>query len=127
MEPDELKSIPLFARLSHREREQVARWADVLDVGEGRHLVDQGDFGYEFFAILEGSAEVVKDGERVAEMGPGDFFGEIALTATDRRTASVIAASPMRLAVMMKRDFHHMADDLPEVAERIRRAIQERR
>jgi CRP/FNR family transcriptional regulator, cyclic AMP receptor protein len=126
MDAKELRSVPLFAELSHRELEQVSRWADVVDVGEGRHLVDQGEIGYEFFAILDGTAEVLKDAERVRELGPGDFFGEIALLGGDRRTASVVATTPMRVAVMMRRDFQHMADDLPDVAERIRAAIRER-
>jgi CRP/FNR family cyclic AMP-dependent transcriptional regulator len=126
MNADALQRIPLFASLSGRERERVAGWADELEVTEGRHIVDQGQIGYEFFAIIEGAAEVQKDGERVAELGPGDFFGEIALLSADRRTASVVATTPMRLAVMMRRDFKHMYDVLPEVCFKIHRAIKER-
>ena len=126
MDADRLKRIPLFAQLSHRELAQIGRWADELEVGEGRHIVDQGDFGYEFFAILDGTAEVLKDGEQIATLGPGDFFGEIALASGGRRTASVVAAAPMHVAVMLKRDFRHMEADLPEVADMVRRAIEER-
>jgi CRP/FNR family transcriptional regulator, cyclic AMP receptor protein len=127
MDADRLKRIPLFAQLSHRELAQIGQWADELEVGEGRHIVDQGDFGYEFFAILDGTAEVLKDGERIATLGPGDFFGEIALESGGRRTASVVAAAPMHVAVMLKRDFRHMEADLPEVADMVRRAIEERK
>ena len=121
-----LKSIPLFGALSDREREQVARWADEIDVDAGRPLAGQGQFGYEFFAIEDGVAEVVKDGEPLVELGPGDFFGEIALIEEARRTASVVAKTPMRLVVMHRREFQHMVEEMPRVAERVRDAIRQR-
>lgn len=126
MDPKRLSMIPLFASLSKKEREQVSRWADEIDVAEGKHLVDQGDFGYEFFAILGGTAAVRQGDEHVAELGPGDFFGEIALVRTDRRTASVVATTPMQVVVMLKRDFKAMADEMPQVATQIRKAVEER-
>ena len=88
MDADRLKRIPLFAQLSHRELAQIGRWADELEVGEGRHIVDQGDFGYEFFAILDGTAEVLKDGERIATLGPA--------TSSARSPWSPGAAGPRR-------------------------------
>ncbi|MDP8959601.1 MAG: cyclic nucleotide-binding domain-containing protein [Actinomycetota bacterium] len=126
MEAARLKSIPLFAQLSQRELEQIAQWADEVEVPAGKHLVDQGQFAYEFFVIEEGTARVSRDGAEVADLGPGDFFGEIALLSTERRTASVLATSPMRLIVMFSRDFRRMTADLPKVGEQIRRAIEER-
>jgi CRP/FNR family cyclic AMP-dependent transcriptional regulator len=127
MEPARLKSIPLFAELSDREREQVARWADELEVTEGKHLVDEGRFAHEFFVIEEGTAEVRHGEEKLTDLGPGDFFGEIALVEHQRRTASVIATSPMRTIVMFGRDFSQMESEMPSVAARIRQAIEERR
>ena len=127
MNPDQLKRVPLFSELSHRELDQVAQWADLLDVEPDRHIVDQGDFGYEFFAIVEGTADVLKDGERIRQMGPGEFFGELALIGEGRRTASVVSTSKMQLAVMLKRDFLRLEEDLPEVADKVRQAIEERR
>jgi CRP/FNR family cyclic AMP-dependent transcriptional regulator len=126
MDANRLKSIPLFADLSDHERGQIARWADEVQVPEGKHLADQGEFAYEFFVIEEGSAVVTRDGERLKELGAGDFFGEIALLETDRRTATVTASSPMRLIVMHGRDFREMASEMPHVAEKIRAAIRER-
>lgn len=126
MDAARLESIPLFADLSHREREQVARWADEVDVKEGRHLVDQGEFAYEFFVIEQGTAEVTQDGRHLGDLGPGDFFGEIALLEKERRTASVVATSDMTLIVMTGRDFREMAREMPEVAEKIRSAIRQR-
>jgi CRP/FNR family cyclic AMP-dependent transcriptional regulator len=127
MDPARLKSIPLFAELSDGEREQVARWADEVDVPEGKHLVDEGKFGYEFFVIEEGTAEVRHGEDKLKELGPGDFFGEIALVEHQRRTASVIATSPLRTIVMFGRDFGQMESEMPSVAARIRQAIEERR
>lgn len=127
MDPARLKSIPLFASLSDHERTQVARWADEVDVSQGKHLVDQGDFAYEFFVIEEGTAEVKRGEDSLAQLGPGDFFGELALLGEDRRTASVVATSPMRTIVMFGRDFRQMESEMPAVAAKIRQAIEERK
>ena len=126
MEPSRLKSIPLFSALSDRDRAQVAQWADEIEVEAGRSLAGQGQFGYEFFVVEEGRAEVLKDGTRIAELGPGDFFGEIALLEEQRRTASVVARTPMRLVVMHRRDFQHMQEEMPRVAEQVRDAVRTR-
>lgn len=127
MDPARLKSIPLFAELSDRDREQVARWADEVDVAEGKHLVEEGQFAYEFFVIESGTADVRHGDRTISSLGPGDFFGEIALVEHVRRTASVIATSPMRAIVMFGRDFRAMESELPGVAARIRQAVEERR
>ena len=81
---------------------------------------------HEFFVIEDGAAEVRKDGERIAELGPGDFFGEIGLLETDRRTASVVATTPMRVIVMFQREFKQMEREMPAVATLIRSAIRAR-
>jgi CRP-like cAMP-binding protein len=127
MDPVRLKQIPLFAKLSEHERRQIAQWADEVDVPEGEHLVNQGAFAHEFFVITEGRADVLRDGERITELGPGDFFGEMALLEADRRTASVVASTPMRVIVMFGRDFREMDREMPHVAERIHQAMEERR
>jgi CRP-like cAMP-binding protein len=126
MDAERLARIPLFRGLSKHEREQVARWADEVDVPAGKHLLDEGRLPHEFFVIEEGTATVTKDGRRLAELGPGDFFGEIAILAEERRTASVVAATAMRLIVMTDRDFLEMAREMPEVAERVRAAVRDR-
>jgi len=108
-----LGSIPLFASLSKSERALVGRLVDQVDEPAGKHLVDEGRFAYEFFAIAEGTAEVRHGGEVLATLGPGDFFGEMAVLATPRRTASVVATSPVRLFVMIGRDFRRMTEGDP--------------
>lgn len=127
MDPGRLKSIPLFADLSDAERERIGRWADEVEVPEGKHLVDEGKYAYEFFVIEEGTAAVRHGDEVVAELGPGDFFGEIALIESIRRTASVVATSPMRAVVMFGRDFRSMENEMPAVADRIKRAVEDRK
>jgi CRP/FNR family cyclic AMP-dependent transcriptional regulator len=126
MDAQRLRAIPLFSTLSKKEAEQVARWTDEVDVPAGKHLVEQGRFAHEFFAIVSGTAEVLVDGEKVAELGPGDFFGEIALLEHQRRTATVTATSPITAIAMHERDFHAMAETMPAVCDRVRAAVRER-
>ena len=123
---DKLASIPLFSSLSKREREQVARAADEVDVDEGKHLAEQGRFAYEFMAIEEGTADVLKDGEKLRELGPGDFFGEIGLLEAERRTATVVATSPMKLIVIFGPQLRSLEREMPQLSEQLRKAIRER-
>ena len=126
MDAKSLNQVPLFAELSKKDREQVARWADEIDEPAGFRLVDQGNFAHEFFVLLDGSVEVQKDGEHLTDLGPGDFFGEIALVEHERRTASVTATTPVRAIVMHEREFAAMRAQMPAVASGIESAIQER-
>jgi signal-transduction protein with cAMP-binding, CBS, and nucleotidyltransferase domain len=121
-----LERIPLFAGLSHKERERVARWADSIDLPAGKHLLDEGRLPHEFFVILDGAVEVTHDGERLATMGPGDFFGEIALVEHGRRTATVVTTEPTTLVVMSPGAFDGMRGEMPQVAQRIDDAIRQR-
>jgi CRP/FNR family transcriptional regulator, cyclic AMP receptor protein len=126
MDDAHLAQLPLFESLSKQERREVARHADEVDLQEGKHLVDEGDFSYEFFVIEEGSAEVLIHGERVAELGPGDFFGEMGLLEHQQRGASVVATSPMTVIVMTGGAFRQMAREMPAVGERIGAAVKDR-
>ena len=126
MDAARLEGVPLFSTLSKGELRKLAQWADEVSVGPGHELATEGRFAHEFFVIEDGTATVTKDGEQIAELGPGDFFGEIGLLETERRTATVTAASPMELIVMFQREFRQMERELPSVAGRIRTAIRER-
>ena len=126
MDEARLRSIPLFAGLGRKERREVARQADEVEVEAGRHLVREGEFAYEFFAIEEGTAEVRRGDQFLAELGPGDFFGEMGLIGNVTRNASVIATSPLRVLVLTGRAFRHIERELPEVSKEVRRAIEER-
>jgi CRP-like cAMP-binding protein len=121
-----LERVPLFAGLSPKEREKVARWSDAIDLPAGKHLLDEGRLPHEFFVILDGEVEVLHDGKRLATLGPGDFFGEIALIEHGRRTASVMTTTPTTLAVMSPASFTAMRREMAEVALRIDEAIRAR-
>src|SRR5688500_15016423 len=101
----QLKEVPFFGMLSKKELAAVAKQTDEVDAGEGETLAREGDVGREFFIIMEGTAEVVRGGERIAELGAGDFFGEMALVGDDPRMATVRATSPMRVIVMTRQSF----------------------
>jgi CRP/FNR family transcriptional regulator, cyclic AMP receptor protein len=126
MDEARLRAIPLFDGLGKKERREVARQADEVDVEPGRQLVREGEFAYEFFAIEEGTAEVRRGDQLLAELGPGDFFGEMGLIGQVTRNASVLATSPMRVLVLTGSAFRHIERELPEVSKQIRKAIEER-
>jgi CRP/FNR family transcriptional regulator, cyclic AMP receptor protein len=126
MDASRLEGVGFFSSLSKKELGKLAQWTDEVSVDAGHELATEGQFAHEFFVIEEGSAEVTKNGERIAELGPGEFFGEIGLLETERRTASVVATTPMQLIVMFQREFKQMEREMPGVADRIRAAIRAR-
>jgi CRP-like cAMP-binding protein len=97
-----------------------------VDAPEGTELVRQGDFAYEFFVIEEGTAEVVRDGRRVAELGPGDFLGEMGIVGHTVRNATVVTTSPARVIVMSEQALRSMRASNPTIADRITAAVEER-
>ena len=127
MDEAHLKSVPLFATLSKRELRQVARSCDEVDVREGRALMKEGDSAFEFFVIEEGTAEVTAaDGRTLAELGPGDFMGEMGAIGHAKRSASVVAKSPMTVIVMTDRDLRHLEREMPSVHRQLCAAVEER-
>src|SRR4051794_10558511 len=126
MDMKHLNGIALFERLSKDQLAEVARKADEIDVEVGKRLVSAGRFGYEFFVIQNGTAEVVREDEHIADLGPGDFFGEMALLGDTVRNADVITRSPMTAMVMTDSAFRSLARQMPEVAEEIRTACRRR-
>jgi CRP-like cAMP-binding protein len=88
--------------------------------------VREGEWAYEFFAIEEGTVEVRRGEQLLAELGPGDFFGEMGLMADTRRNATVTAMTPVKVVVMTAQAFKQTAREMPEVADKIRTAIEER-
>jgi CRP-like cAMP-binding protein len=127
VEPDRLKSIPLFQTVSDDELSQIAPFADEIQVDAGTQLVREGDFSYEFFAIEEGDVEVTRGGEHVADLGPGDFFGEMGLLEKDVRSASVEAKSDLRLVTLTGWDMKRMEKSMPQAVDRVREVLEARR
>ena len=127
MDEAHLKSVPLFQGLSKRDRRRMCQLADVVDVPEGKDLVREDEFAYEFFVIEEGSVEVSRrEGGHIADLGPGDFFGEMGMLEDLRRNASVVSRTPLTAIVMTSQDFRAMSREMPAVAERIRATVAER-
>ncbi|HEV2059786.1 MAG TPA: cyclic nucleotide-binding domain-containing protein [Solirubrobacteraceae bacterium] len=127
MDEKKLKSVPLFASLPKQDRRRIAQVADEIDADAGEELVREGRFAYEFIVIQEGQAEVTRDGQRVAQLGPGDFLGEIAALERGTRTATVVTTSPASLIVMTARDLRRLADSIPALGDSIHATAQERR
>ena len=127
MDPNRLKSISLFQTVPEEELREIAPFAQEVSVEAGRHLVREGDFSYELMAIEEGEAEVLRSGEHVADLGPGDFFGEHGLLERDKRNATVVAKTPMRLITLTGWDFKRMERAMPEAVARVREVLEERR
>lgn len=125
MKETRLAAIPLFSGLSKKQLAELGRHIDEVDVPEGKQLVHEGDSAYEFFAIEEGTARVTVGDREVRQLGPGDFFGEVALVDSDRRTASVTVTSPMKVFVMTGWEFRALQRDLPQVADAVRARIDE--
>ena len=127
MDASQLKSIPLFADVPEDELRQIAGFAQEVNVNEGRELVREGDFSYEFMLIEEGEAEVTRGGEHLADLGPGDFFGEMGLLEKTLRNATVTAKTQMRLVTLTGWDMKRMERHIPEAIQRVRQTLEERR
>jgi cAMP-dependent protein kinase regulator len=126
VDPTRLVTIPLFAELTDAERGYLAAIAGEAEVEEGTAIVNKGDFGYAMFAVEAGTADVLHDGDVLRTLRRGDVFGEIAVLTSGRRTATVVATSPMRLITFFNRDVWRLEEELPEVATALRGQITRR-
>ena len=127
MESSRLAGVPIFSGLPEAELAAIADAASEFEVGQGEEVATEGDFGHAMYAIESGTAEVRLDAKPARKLGPGDVFGEIAAISSGRRTASVVATSPMRLIALFKRDLWALERSAPEATERFRALISERR
>jgi len=122
-----LRKVPLFARCSKRELAEIAMLADEVDLRQGKALIREGASGREFFVLLEGQADVTKNGRRINRMGAGEFFGEIALiTPSATRTATVTATTPLRVLVLTAQNFRRLLATSPEIKVKVLEALAER-
>jgi CRP/FNR family cyclic AMP-dependent transcriptional regulator len=121
-----IRHAPLFANCSKRELEEIAHLADEIDLNEGKEMTRQGAPGREFFVLLEGEADVTKDGRAINQLSAGDFFGEIALVSDTPRTATVTATTPVRALVITDRSFRRLLRDQPEIQNKVLSALAAR-
>ena len=124
MDPNRLKAIPIFSHLSDEEARRLATFATETSVAEGQILMKQGDYSVELIAIEEGTADVIRDGNKIASLREGDLIGEMGLLERRPRSADVIATSPMRVLKLTHWEIRRMSDD---TVDRIKQLIVERR
>ena len=126
MDPGRLRKIKLFEPLTDEQLQKLAPFAAETSAQEGKVLVNEGDYSYELMALEEGTAKVTRGDEEIAEIGPGDFFGEMGLISKELRNATVTASSPVRLITFNHWDLKRMERTAPEAVEQIRKVIDER-
>lgn len=121
-----LKRTALFAECSKADLIEVALSADERAADAGDRLTEEGERGREFFVLIEGDATVRRGGRKLAELGPGDWFGEIAILTYKPRTATVTATSPVRLLVIGDRAFRQVVETRPRIALNVLRSVAAR-
>ena len=121
-----LKRVPLFNGCSKGELRELAKSADELDIREGTVLTREGRPGREFFVLVDGTARVTKAGKKVADLGAGDWFGEIALITNSPRTATVTATSPGDILVITDRRFRSVVETMPSIALKVLATVGDR-
>ena len=122
-----IKGVPLFAEASKAQLAEIASIADEVDLPAGKTLITEGDSGREFFILIDGTADVTQGGKKIGKvMGPGDFFGEIALVSKAPRTATITTTSPVRALVVTDRAFRQLLEKSPEIAVGVLTALAER-
>jgi len=114
-----LKKVPLFAECTKSELRELAGIADEVDLREGTVLTREGKVGHEFFVLIDGAVRISSDGKKLADLGAGDWLGEIALLTNAPRTATATATSPVRTLVMVDRDFRRVVEDMPSIAMKV--------
>lgn len=126
MDRARLEAFPILSGLEPDDLDSIAAVASELEVETGRELATEGDFGHALFAVERGTADVSRSGEVVRTLGPGDVFGEVAVLVAGRRTATVVATSPMTLIAIFKRDVWALERRSPQAAERLRALVADR-
>lgn len=116
---DALAGVPLFSRCSGRDLKAIARHVEIIETNPGRDVVRQGDDGDAMFIVLAGAAAVTRDGKRRGTLGPGDYFGELALLDPAPRAATVTAVEPTELAAISVRMFRVLLREIPGLGAKL--------
>ena len=126
MDPNRLTAIPIFSHLSDEEAKRLAAFATETSVAEGQILMKQGDYSTELIGIEEGTADVIRDGKKIASLNEGDLIGEMGLLQHEPRNADVIATSPMRVLKLTHWEIRRMSEDtLARIEEIVHKRRQE--
>jgi CRP/FNR family transcriptional regulator, cyclic AMP receptor protein len=124
VDPNRLTAIPIFSHLSDEEAKRLAAFATETSVADGQILMKQGDYSTELIGIEEGTADVIRDGQKIASLNEGDLIGEMGLLQHEPRNADVIATSPMRVMKLTHWEIRRMSD---ETLARIQEIVAKRR
>jgi CRP-like cAMP-binding protein len=126
MDEASIRDIPLFAGLSRKQRRVLALRADEVDVQPGTLVCHKGQSASQFYVIERGTAKVVRDGQYLDELGPGDFFGEMGLHDDTPRNADVVAKTPLTVMILNGAALKELERDVPKLARRISKTIDQR-
>ncbi len=126
MDGASISAISVFADLDEAQRDCVAGACRELDVEAGTTLTEEGEFGYAMFAVVSGAAEVYKGAALIRTLEAGDVFGEIAVFYGSVRTATVVAKTPMKLAMLFNGELWRLDREVPEVADKLRLTVADR-
>lgn len=127
MDVSVLKKIPLFEAVPEDALSKVAPFVQLEEHSEGAEVVKEGGYANDFYAIQEGTVKVEREGQHLADLGPGDVFGEQGLLERQERSATVTATSPLRLIKIEHWELSRMRRDMPEVVEQLRKQVEERK
>ena len=127
MDAAQLKRIPLFSDASDEQLRRVAVFAQSKEIPEGNAVIEEGSYSHELFAIEDGTAEVTRDGDHIADLGPGDIFGEAGMLDDEMRSATVTATSRLRLISIGHFEVKKLEKDAPEVYARIEALVEDRK
>lgn len=121
-----LSKVPLLAGLDRKEIEEVGRLADEVSLPEGRVVAREGTSGEEFFVIIDGNVRIERAGEHLADIGPGDFFGELAMLGKVPRTATATCTTACRMLVLGHREFNTLLSSYPSIQHAVLHAVAQR-
>ena len=126
MDPSSLKKFDLFKDVDESKLSKIAPFTMLVEFPDGKTIIQEGGYSNDFYAIESGTAKVERGGETIAEIGPGDVFGEQGLLERQERSASVVATSALRALKIEHWEIPRMRKAMPEVLEELQKTIEER-
>ena len=126
MDPSQLKRFSLFKDVDEAKLNKIAPFTMLVEFPEGKTIIQEGGYSNDFYAIDEGTVQVERSGEKIAELGPGDIFGEQGLLEKQERSASVVATSSVRALKIEHWELPRMRKTMPEVVAQLRKTVEER-
>lgn len=126
MDPSQLKQFDLFKDVDEAKLNKIAPFTMLVSFPEGKTIIREGGYSNDFYAIEDGTARVERAGEKIAELGPGDIFGEQGLLEKQERSASVVATSSLRALKIEHWELPRMRKAMPEVVAQLQKVVEER-